>query len=144
MVIIQVFTMLSNMISISLSLLRLLNQSVVKSEESNKLFQRVTSSHGSAVCAVDKPSQLVSVDPEVVNSFCVPPDVRCAWQCARRPNCTGYNYKAVLPKCEIYPFSPTNIISTDSSYNYFQVKYVPTYVNNKTTTFGETPFLRPS
>ena len=136
--------MLSNTILISLALLGLLNQSVVKSEESNKLFQRVTSSNGSSVCAVDKPSEAASVDPELDNSVCVPPSVRCAWRCTRQPNCTGYNYKDIVQKCELYLFAPTNFTSIDSSCNYFQVKYVLIYVNKMATTFGERPFLLPS
>ena len=99
----------------------LMMSSIVTTQLFPKSFNRVTSSDGLDLCAVDTPSAVFTVDNADVNSVGVPPSVQCAQSCALQHNCTAFNYRQDLALCQLYHYAPT-ICSYRQWCTFFQVR----------------------
>lgn len=79
-------------------------------------FQMTRMSNGSQLCSNEKPSvtlYLSELPPlESSSNSCLPPSVRCSWECANDPECTNFNYYETDPGiCEQFHYTPTNCSS---------------------------------
>lgn len=96
-------------------------------------FQMTSMSNGSQVCSDDKPSvtlylsELPSLDS--MSNSCLPPSVRCSWECANVPECTNFNYETDPGRCELFYYTSTNC-SVVSGCGHFQASSIVQHWRN--------------
>lgn len=86
-----------------------------------KSFRPVTvpGSYEEALCAVEPPSEVVSVDElrvsllqqhglAIISDVSIPMEVLCAQICTAEPNCTDFNSRSDVKRCEMFFCRPTN------------------------------------
>ena len=90
-----------------------------------KAFKATRLINGTAVCAIEEPTVVIAFDQLSLLSghfnACVPSAAQCALQCTRDDNCTNYNYREDLGRCELFHYTPTNCSVTPGC-NHIQVE----------------------
>ena len=86
-------------------------------------LQLATMTNGQAVCAVDEADQVLTSSDFTTSTDCIPSVVQCSWQCKRNPNCTEFNYRPDVEKCELY-FNRPSCFLPQANCQHFQVQYI--------------------
>jgi len=99
----------------NLDFLRLIFAVVFITGKSNtESFVKTTDVTGTVMCATEKPSLAFEPQKLAVQSTgttCVPLEIYCAWKCNLEPNCTNFNYREDVKRCELFFYSPSNCTS---------------------------------
>src|SRR6218665_154658 len=77
-------------------------------------FTRTTNEHGTVMCATEEPSLVFEFDQlagQSTGTTCVPLGMNCAWKCDLEPNCTNFNYREDIKRCELFFYTPSNYTS---------------------------------
>src|SRR6218665_1866598 len=79
-----------------------------------KSFTRTSNENGTVMCATEDPSLVFGVHQLSVQSTgatCVPLGMYCAWKCNMESNCTNFNYREDIKRCELFFYTPSNCTS---------------------------------
>jgi hypothetical protein len=88
----------------------------------NGSFTPLLLANGSAMCATDQPSLVVTVASILGIPDGVPDAVRCGMVCKGYSGCSSFNYRQSSGGlCEMYTYTPQNCTTTDKSCMFYQV-----------------------
>ena len=82
-------------------------------------FEKYLKNGNQEVCAIDVPFSVITMGPGI-GPACIPPIVRCGWECKKTPNCTDFNFKSTGNLCELFLKFPKSF-STISGCMHFKV-----------------------
>src|SRR6218665_3571949 len=74
-------------------------------------FVKTTDVNGTVMCATEEPSLVFEshqLSVQSTGATCVPLEIYCAWKCSLEPNCTNFNYREDVKRCELFFYSPSN------------------------------------